>query len=168
MARFKTPYNANDREIITVKRERLVMNTDGTVKLGEDSHPLREEYTEEVYGELRFPQDHEVNTLPSKTIPEQAFTVQQLMTRYAQGLPLTGTKVPVYHGDEFVIPEFEKMDYAERQEWMESLINRRGQIVDEINEQNKAAKEAAEKAAEAALEKKIREKIASEAAQKPA
>lgn len=67
----------------------------------------------------KFPVKGEVNNLPSQTIPDQSMTVKELMERHARGLPLTGERVPIYNGEED-LPEFEKMDLAERQEYIEA------------------------------------------------
>lgn len=38
----------------------------------------------------------EINNLPSKTIPDQAMSIPELIRRYASGLPLGAPKVPMY------------------------------------------------------------------------
>lgn len=54
-------------------------------------------------------------TEKSKTVPNDAMTIAQILKRVDQGLPVTGAKVPIYEGDVF-IPELQKMDLVDRQE----------------------------------------------------
>lgn len=81
----------------------------------------------------RAERDHEVNTKPSLTIPDQTMTVVQIMQRYAQGLPLTsGVKVPIYEGEDSEVPlNWDKMDISEQQDFMEENAQR---IVDMRND----------------------------------
>lgn len=41
----------------------------------------------------------DINTLPSKTIPDQTMSIPELIRRYAQGLPLGAPKVALYDED---------------------------------------------------------------------
>lgn len=61
---------------------------------------------------------YEWSPLPSLTIPDQALTMSEIMSRFAQGLPVHGEKVPVYNGDE-ELPDFQRMDLADKQEYLE-------------------------------------------------
>lgn len=49
----------------------------------------------------------------SKTIPDQTMSVAEIMHRYAKGLPISGERVPVYHGDEEFIPDIKTLDLSE-------------------------------------------------------
>lgn len=40
------------------------------------------------------------NTMPSMTVPDQSMTIQEIQTRFASGIPLSQTKIPVYNGEE--------------------------------------------------------------------
>lgn len=75
-----------------------------------------------------FPQDHEVNVLPSETVPDQSMSVRTLLQRYAQGIPLTDSgRVPIWYTDDelknnreiFNVPDIEKLDISERYELIE-------------------------------------------------
>lgn len=65
-------------------------------------------------------------TLPSMTIPDQSLSIQELLRRNANGLSLMGNAKPEYDDygegeidfDDF-IPNVEKMDLADKQEFME-------------------------------------------------
>lgn len=46
----------------------------------------------------------------SKTIPDQAMSVREIIERSVRGLPTTGARVPVYLGDDHDLPDVEKMD----------------------------------------------------------
>lgn len=88
------------------------------------------------------PKDHEVNPLPSKTIPDQSMPVIEILKRYSQGLPLGGSRNPVYYGDEPGIPPdwdtwdlSEKMAYKE--ENLERIKNLQKQMQEEYEESRK-------------------------------
>lgn len=64
----------------------------------------------------KFPKTYEKGGGLSMTIPDQSLTVRDLIDRQKNGLNLTGVKVPVYHGEDELLPEFNKLDLAEREE----------------------------------------------------
>lgn len=90
-----------------------------------------------------FPIQAEIFTHPSKTIPDQSMSVREIMDRYARGLPLDGEKVPVYHGEDELIPDYDNMDLAERQAFKEAiaadLIVLKEKIIAEREEKAKLA-----------------------------
>lgn len=67
-----------------------------------------------------FPKHYERNTMPSMTIPDQTMSLDEILKRYAKGLPLGGTtmKVPLYDEDDDM-PDIRTLDLAERQELAE-------------------------------------------------
>lgn len=94
----------------------------------------------------------EVNTKPSLTVPDQSISVLELYQRFARGLPLEG-KEGVYDLDEdgegYPVPDFSKMDLAERQEKLE-------EITEWIDNRKIALKEARDKKQKADEAKKAR------------
>lgn len=60
--------------------------------------------------------DNEVNNEPSQTIPDQALSVRDLLSRYASGQPLGGGKEPIYEGEDGDGIDPRRLDLAERQE----------------------------------------------------
>lgn len=60
----------------------------------------------------------EQNTQPSKTIPNEAMSIREILIRYARGLPINGSKVPIYD-EENDLPDPRKMDLADWQELRE-------------------------------------------------
>lgn len=86
-----------------------------------------------------FFKNMEVNSQPSLTVPDQAMTVQELLARFASGLPLSMGKVPQYDGEE-EMTDLDKLDLAERQE---ILLAAKKEIV-EINERVKVRREEAQ------------------------
>jgi len=60
------------------------------------------------------PDPGEVNTLPSLTIPDQAMSIQEILRRYTSGLPIGGSRSPIFDEDND-LPELSKMDLADRQ-----------------------------------------------------
>lgn len=60
-----------------------------------------------------FPTKGEKNTLPSMTIPDMSFTIQEILIRFSKGLPISGNaSKPVYNG-ELLVPDVKKMDISE-------------------------------------------------------
>lgn len=59
----------------------------------------------------------EVNTLPSMTIPDQSMSVMELMTRHANGQPLTQHQPSPFDGD-LDFPDFSRMDLSEKYDLM--------------------------------------------------
>lgn len=67
-------------------------------------------------------QQREYNSLPSLTVPDQSLTVQQLLTRNAQGLTTFNGQVPMYalNDDEFdELPDVKRLDLTELEELRE-------------------------------------------------
>jgi hypothetical protein len=60
--------------------------------------------------------DNEINNEPSQTVPDQTMSVRELVRRYASGLPLGGTKEPIYEGEDGDGIDLRTLDLAERQE----------------------------------------------------
>lgn len=71
----------------------------------------------------RFPKNYEVNTLPSKTIPDQSLSLAEILRRFAVGLPVGGQRVPVYNPDDFT-PDLATLDLSERMDLLEENANR--------------------------------------------
>lgn len=58
----------------------------------------------------------------SMTVPDQSMTIQEILQRYARGLPLGGQRVPMYEDDDIgAMPDIHTMDLADRQEYFESV-----------------------------------------------
>lgn len=93
------------------------------------------------YNAVNTPKDHEVNILPSKTIPDQSMPVIEIMKRYSQGLPLGGAKNPVYYGEEPGIPEdWEKWDLSERMAYKEENLERIKELQKKMQEEYEEAR----------------------------
>ena len=84
----------------------------------------------------------EINLLPSQTIPEQSFSVKEIMTRFAQGLGWTGPKVPVYDNGEDPLEgiNLDNLDLSERQEMLEQVTERISVLRQEMAERQKPKK----------------------------
>lgn len=65
----------------------------------------------------------ETFTMPSKTVPDQAMSVREILRRYSLGLSVGGGRVPIYEGEEDAMPDLSKMDLADRQSFMEAAAN---------------------------------------------
>lgn len=87
------------------------------------------------YNAHEFAKNHETNTMPSKTIPDQTMSIREIMTRFTRGLPIDGEKVPIYEEEDF-LPDLRGLDLAERQELKEIYQAE----LDEIRERAKLKK----------------------------
>lgn len=65
-------------------------------------------------------QHGEINLFPSLTVPDQALSLREIIRRYAQGIPMDIGKIPVFD-EENDLPDFRKMDLAEREEWRQKF-----------------------------------------------
>jgi hypothetical protein len=63
-----------------------------------------------------FDKNYETNNKPSQTVPDQTMSIRQLLRRYASGLPLGGSKEPIYEGEDGDGVDPRRLDLAERQE----------------------------------------------------
>ncbi len=63
-----------------------------------------------------FDKKYEKNGKPSLTIPDQTMSIRELLRRYASGLPLGGSKEPIYEGEDGDGVDPRRLDLAERQE----------------------------------------------------
>ena len=67
-------------------------------------------------------QQYEINKQKSLTIPDQAMSIKDILSRFARGLDVEGFK-PIYDDDDITlddyIPDPKNMDLAERQEYKE-------------------------------------------------
>jgi hypothetical protein len=50
------------------------------------------------------------------TIPDQTMSIRTILERHSRGLPIDGIKVPIYEGEENDLPDWRRLDLAERQE----------------------------------------------------
>ncbi len=68
----------------------------------------------------QFDKDHEVNTLPSLTIPDQNMSIREIIERHTRGLPINAF-TPVYEGEDYDLPDPKTLDLTERQELAEKI-----------------------------------------------
>lgn len=74
----------------------------------------------------------------SKTVPDQAMTVKDIMKQYANNQTVLGNKYePIYNGD-LVLPDVNKMDFEDLAEYRRVLANK----AREVKQQEKEMKEA--------------------------
>lgn len=65
------------------------------------------------------PSKGEVNTLMSLAKKGQALTVLEILERHKRGIPTNlSAGMPVYYGDQFEFPIWQKMDIVERQDYL--------------------------------------------------
>jgi len=87
----------------------------------------------------------------SLSVPDQAMSVREILTRYARGLPLGGQKAELWDGEEEYIPDPKTLDLSE----MEDLKNEATELFTKVKN-DKSAK------AKKAEERKIRDQIKKE------
>ena len=63
-----------------------------------------------------FTKNYEINTLPSLTVPDQTMSIRTILDRHSRGLPIDGIKIPIYEGEENDLPDYRRLDLAEREE----------------------------------------------------
>jgi len=87
--------------------------------------------------EIRF---EKKSSLPSMTIPDQSLTVQELFRRNAKGLALGGNIHSEYDSDEKgqidfddFLPNTDRMDLADRQEFMEKAKEHLDEVKKKLN-----------------------------------
>ena len=74
------------------------------------------------YNASLFAKDHEVNPLPSLTVPDQSMTVREILIRHSNGIPFQAGRVPIYDGAEDFndfLPNLASLDISERQDLYE-------------------------------------------------
>lgn len=99
----------------------------------------------------------EKNSGKSMTVPNQGMTVRELMIRFASGLPVNGGRVSPYKADDG-LPDLDKMDQIEIEEYYRELRSRRDEVVDRIKKRKQKAEEMKlEKIVEDRISKKQRE-----------
>lgn len=80
-------------------------------------------------------QKGEVNTLPSKTIPDQAMTIREIINRTEKGLPVTGARVPLYNETEDgIMPDLRNMDISEIYELKKRIKETENQLRKDLQE----------------------------------
>lgn len=84
-----------------------------------------------------FPAIYEVNKKPSLTVPDQTMSIKTILDRFSKGLPIDGPNVPVYHGEEDFIPDWERLDLSERADLRESVAERIREIQNELAEKTR-------------------------------
>lgn len=83
-----------------------------------------------TYDHTKYP--GEVFTLPSLTVPDQALSLKEIIRRFAMGIPMDGGRLPVFD-EENDLPDFTKMDLADREEAVERYQEELREIKERLN-----------------------------------
>lgn len=89
------------------------------------------------------PQEGEVNTLPSETVPDMSMSVNEILTRFAQGRPLSVSNNLHYTGDDYT-PDVRTMDLVELEEMRRAnaeRINELNKKLEEVDKEKRSKKE---------------------------
>lgn len=102
-----------------------------TMELNDTIQPWRTPYNATM-----FPKHQETNDGPSMTVPDQSFTVLELLQRHSQGLPLGAPKIESYDGGEDPLDglDFTKMDLADQQSIREAHADYLKQLGDQYQD----------------------------------
>jgi len=84
-----------------------------------------------------FPKNYEINTKPSLTIPDQTMSIRTILDRHSRGLPIDAVKVPIWDGEENDLPDWRRLDLAERQELAHLYTNELKEIKQKYNKVDK-------------------------------
>lgn len=89
------------------------------------------------YNQKDWKKYYEINLGQSETIPDQSMSVQEILRRYANGMPLGGGKEPVYNEDSESLMNYEHMDKIEKIEVQRRYQQRLREIDDDLKSQDK-------------------------------
>lgn len=88
---------------------------------------------------------HEVNTLPSLTVPDQTLSVKDILERHTRGLPFTNFSTPVYNlddeGNELMPVDWQRLDISERVERLEQAKAYTERLRKRMDDESKKQKE---------------------------
>jgi hypothetical protein len=84
-----------------------------------------------------FAKNYEKNYQPSLTIPDQTMSIRTILERHSRGLPIDGVKIPIYEGEENDLPDWRRLDLAERQELAHLYTNEIKDIKQKYNKVDK-------------------------------
>lgn len=74
-------------------------------------------------------------TGPSKTVPNQAMTIREIINRTEKGLPITGVRVPLYNETEDgIMPDLRNMDISEIYELKQRIADKEKQLRKKLQE----------------------------------
>lgn len=90
------------------------------------------------FNKNEFPDDGEINDMPSMTVPDMAMSMKDIMKRFASGLPIEGERVPFYGGEDDDLPDFSHMDPAELEEYRDRVSQELKELNRGIAEQKEA------------------------------
>lgn len=111
----------------------------------------------------------EINPAPSMTQPDQSMTIQEIMRRFANGMPLEGQRVPLYEGEDAIPIDIACMDLIDREEAIRTSTEELNALKERVKEAMAKQQEArvqrivdkrlkAQQDAEAALRKQIEDR----------
>lgn len=93
------------------------------------------------YNNNEFSKNYEFNDQPSQTIPDGTMTLRELLDRSGRGLPVDGSKVPIFDTDEEYndIPDPRTLDLSERAEYAEYAKQQIAHIKEKHNKGQKSS-----------------------------
>lgn len=105
---------------------------------------------------------YEVNLEPTETLPDQSMSVQEILRRYASGLPLGGGREPVYNEESESLMNYERLDKVGKIEVQRRYQERLKEIDEDLQLQEKTKREAErQNLINQEVEKKFKEKTIS-------
>lgn len=115
-------------------------------------------------GQIGKPRVFDLKAQPSLTVPDQSMTISEILKRHARGLPIMGGKKMIFEAvenagfDDDRLPDLSKMDYAEKEAFLDDINRELIEIKARVNKERKEKQEASrkqdlEKGVEEALKK---------------
>lgn len=98
------------------------------------------------------------NVLPSMTVPQQAYTAAEIISRFKKGLSVDGGRVPEYNGEDYPLPDLRKLDLVEIHELKDQYAEQVKMINEELNRKEAQKKEEEQKAFQEYLKEKEKQK----------
>lgn len=90
------------------------------------------------YNSHEFPKYYEKNILPSLTIPDQSYTIAEIIDRFTRGLNFEGIRVPIYSDEDF--PDIRNLDISEIDEIRRANQKNQNELRQRLNEEEKLRK----------------------------
>lgn len=74
----------------------------------------------------------------SETVPDETMSLRTILNRFTRGIPIPSGRTVLYDEDDsYGRPDFESMDYAEREAWVESALAERREISSRVEKRKK-------------------------------
>lgn len=127
--------------------------------------------TQLTYDHTLSKKESKSSNAPSRTIPNQALTVQEILKRHSRNMPVdVAMNTPIYDSEElpmeYRLLDMRRMDLSEIDSVKESLTMYTAELQKQVEENNVKIKAAEAEAARRALKAEVAEELKQEASDK--